>query len=329
MMKRFFSVILFVIMCIPLISQEVTVEAKIDSSNIFIGDHAVYSITVNQPPDIKLLMPDLKDSLCTDIEILSQSLTDTSLNDMGQMILKKDYIITSFDTGFYQIPPYYLEYNTGQGEKRYYSGYVSLKVNRVDITPPDSTDVIFDIAGPEHAGYSPGEILPWVLLVLLVGTGIWLLYRFLPGKKEKEVQEGPKIPDEPIHIITFRELDKLEKKKLWQEGKVKQYFSELTDILRYYIAIRFGINAMEMTSEEIIALMNKEKTGRDEQEILRRILQYADLSKFAKYIHDASINTSSLSDARKFVKNTYKYESDTVKEEDRQTEQEGKEVNDD
>ena len=126
------------------LSQEVIVEAETDTSVIYIGDQVEYTVSIRQPSDIKLKVPVYNDTLSGNIEILSQSELDTVSLEDEVLQLIKTYRITSFDTGYYQIPPYYLEYETGQGKKRFYSDYVPLRVLRVNISPPDSTDVIFD-----------------------------------------------------------------------------------------------------------------------------------------------------------------------------------------
>ncbi|MDZ7738486.1 MAG: hypothetical protein U5K32_05350 [Bacteroidales bacterium] len=305
-MRRLLLLILTIGICAATYPQDVTVEARLDSSLIFIGDRAQYSIKVTQPDDIRLIMPEYRDTLISNIEILSQTEVDTTYKSDGYLILNKTYNITSFDTGFYQIPPYYLEYVTPNGKKRFYSDYQPLQVRRVDITPPDSTDVIFDIKGPEKVGYSAGEILPWVLLAVVIAVAAWFLYRYLQRRSKKKEPEGPKMPDEPIHIISFRELDKLEKKRLWQAGKIKEYYSRLTEIIRYYLEIRYGIRALEMTSEEIIEGLAGKDINEGDMVLLRSILRNADLSKFARYTHDAESNTEALSNARSFVSNTYR-----------------------
>ncbi len=314
MMRKLFPFILSVIISLPILAQDVTIKATLDSTDIYLGDQVEYVVTVRQPAGIKLTMPEYTDTLYSKLEILSQSAIDTTYEKSGDMVLSKSFTITSFDTGYYQIPPFYLEYETPQGKKRFYSDYVPLKVKRVDITPPDTTDLIFDIIGPGKVGYSAGEILPWIFMAFALLVAGWLLYRYLPRRKEKQEQEGPQIPDEPIHIITFRELDKLEKKGLWQAGKIKEYYTGLTEILRYYIEIRYRITALEMTSEEILSGLNSEDIENDQLLRLKKILQNADLSKFARYKHDAEINRSAITDGREFVKATYRRETDADEE---------------
>ncbi|MFP4488793.1 MAG: hypothetical protein ACLFN1_05775 [Bacteroidales bacterium] len=305
-MRRLLLLILTINICASAYAQDVTVEARLDSSLIYIGDRVQYSIKVKQPDDIRLIMPEYRDTIISNIEILSQTAVDTARDSDGNLILDKTYNITSFDTGFYQIPPYYLEYQGPGGRKRFYSDYQPLQVRRVDITPPDSTDVIFDIKGPEKVGYAAGEIVPWILLAAGIAVAGWLLYKYMQRRDKKEEPQGPEMPDEPIHIISFRELDKLEKKRLWQAGKIKEYYSRLTEIIRYYLEIRYGIRALEMTSEEIIAALDGKDINKGDMTLLNNILRNADLSKFARYTHDAESNTAALNNARTFVSNTYR-----------------------
>lgn len=313
MMRKLFSFILSLLFCLSLGGQDVRVKAQLDSANIYLGDQVDYSVTITQPADIRLSIPAYSDTLYNGLEIVSQSEIDTTYSETGKITLRKSFTITSFDTGYYQIPPFYTEYETPQGRKAFYSDYVPLWVNRVDIAPPDSSEVIFDIVGPEKVGYGAGEILPWVFLVLIAIVTGWLVYKYFPRKAKKEEEKGPPMPDEPIHIIVLRELDKLEKKGLWQAGKIKEFYSELTDILRYYLEMRYAIPAPEMTSWEIIKSLGKSKIEDDQVLRLKNILKNADLSKFARYKHTAQINSKAIPDGREFVKATYRRE-ETVAE---------------
>jgi len=306
-------------------AQDVKVKAELDSSDIYIGDQALYTVTVNQPRGIHLFMPVYGDTLMENIEIISQQAVDSSYDDSGDLVLKKKYTITSFDTGYYQIPPFYLEYETGSGKKRFYSDYVPLMVSRVGISLPDSTDVIFDILGPEKVRYGTAEILPWVMVAIVLLITGWLVYRYMRGRAGQKNEDMQSMPEEPIHIITFRELDKLEKKKLWQAGRVKEYYSRLTDILRYYIWIRFRVRALEMTSDEILSALADEEIEKGELIPLKKVLQNADLSKFARYAPGAEMNMAAMDHARHFVKQTYIIKSADDEADDNIIEEEGKE----
>jgi hypothetical protein len=95
----------------------------------------------------------------------------------------------------------------------------------------------------------------------------------------------PEKPKEPAHVVALRELDRIKDEKLWQKDKTKQYYSEVTDVIRTYIEDRFEIRAMEQTTDEIMTsfryrrdLLNEKSMGN-----LSQILSLADLVKFAKY----------------------------------------------
>ena len=101
---------------------------------------------------------------------------------------------------------------------------------------------------------------------------------------------------EPAHIVAIRELEKLSNQKLWQNGKVKEYYSRLTEILREYLDGRYGVGAMEMTSDEIVAAMKAAEVEPKYITKLGELLSESDLVKFAKYIpseecHEESYNT--------------------------------------
>ena len=127
------------------------------------------------------------------------------------------------------------------------------------------------------------EILPFLLGAILLTIIVIFAVKYFSGRKSEETGAIPEKPKEPAHIIAFRELDQLKQKKLWQDGKVKLYYSELTRIIREYIERRFDISAMEETSEEILAEFKNQKLDKSLYfELLRQLLVKADLVKFAK-----------------------------------------------
>jgi hypothetical protein len=194
------------------------------------------------------------------------------------------YLITSFDSGFYNVPPVFVEISNSSGIKRYYSDYNVLEVIRVKISPPDTAAGIFDIIGPYKVPLTIWEIMPWILgaaLLIVLGYFGYLVYRNYMKKGDLGPEE---IISEPAHIIAFRELEKLLQEKLWQDGQVKLYYTRLTEIIRQYLDNRFGISSLELTTSE--TLHELKKSGFREEEsfgMLKKILSAADLVKFAKY----------------------------------------------
>jgi hypothetical protein len=302
-MKRSPVILLFVF--IPLFrinGQEVTVSAAFDSSRIYIGDQINFTVTIIKPVSYILSIPFFKDSLQKNIEILKGPLLDTSLLKDGRMRIKQKYLVTSFDSGYYQVPPVYAEMKGENGIKRFYSDYSQLKVMRVKITPPDTTSKIFDIVKPYRAPLTVSEILPWVLLFLLLSSAVWYLIKIIKNLRREKTGEAVELPGEPAHVIAFRQLEKLKQEKLWEKGEIKGYYTRLTEIIRYYLENRFYVYSMELTTVETLAELKK--TGFREEESyrkLRTVLTGADLVKFAKFNPEPSENELQFNYAWEFV----------------------------
>jgi hypothetical protein len=298
MRRLLISILLFTAGTTALIAQDVTVTAAFDTSRIFLGDQINYSVTVEQPSDLILALKPLKDTLCKNIEILSGPVTDTTILNGNRLRSVSRYLVTSFDSGFYQVPPVYAEITKDNGIRRFYSDYSLLEVMRVKIAPPDTTVKIFDIVEPYKAPVTLGEILPWVLLAAAVGALIWgimiLIRKFKKSKKKPEEVINP----DPAHVIAFRELEKLKEEQLWQKGEVKLYYSLLTEILRQYLENRYGVYSLEMTTSETLEALLKTGFKKDELYMkLKTILNGSDLVKFAKYRPEPSENEQHFQDS--------------------------------
>jgi len=161
----------------------------------------------------------------------------------------------------------------------------------------DTTLAIKPIKGPVKIGFSLLEFMPWIIAGLLfIAFAGFLIWYYLKRKKGEPIFVlRPSVKYQP-HELALMELEKLRAKKLWQAGKIKDYHTELTDILRKYFEDRFHIMAMESTSSEILEdLESKTLVTKENREILNRVLVMADLVKFAKYLpmpeeHDQSMN---------------------------------------
>jgi len=142
-------------------------------------------------------------------------------------------------------------------------------------------------------------VLGFILLLLLIGLIIILVLR----KKEKGYFFTP--PQVlPPHVRAIQELDKLKAEKIWQQGREKEYYTKITDILRTYMFERFRINAMEMTSGEILTEIRKKSEGDSVYNNLVQILSVADMVKFAKHKPYMDENDLSLMNAYFFVNQT-------------------------
>lgn len=301
--------VFFVFLFVNLTGQEINVTAKFDTSKIYIGDQINFSVTVEQPARLKIPFPLFRDTLVKNIEILSGPVVDTAAITDSLIRITGKYLVTSFDSGFYMVNPVYVELRNESGVKRYYSDYSILEVARVKITPPDTALKIFDIIEPYGAPLTLGEVMPWIILGILAAVLIWLALRFGKkiGRKKKDLPAI--IIAEPAHEIAFRELERLKDEKLWQSGEIKKYYTRLTEILRKYLENRFSVFSLEMTTSETLdALIRTGFRKDDSYNLLKSVLNGADLVKFAKYKPEPSENEIHFENAWKFVSTTKKEE---------------------
>jgi hypothetical protein len=301
MKKLIIFLVLFILFISSSVGQNVSVTSSFDSSRIYIGDQIKFTIAIDKPSDLSLSLPLFKDTLCKNIEIISGPVIDSSSQN-GRIKIVEKYLVTSFDSGRYQVNPVFVELKNKNGLKRFYSDYSQLEVMRVRITPADTTTKIFDIIKPYRAPVTVGEILPWVILTLLLGTLVWAAIRFIRKLNRSKTGIETVITPDPAHVIAFRELEKLRDEQLWQKGEIKYYYTRLTEILRQYLENRFRVFSLELTTAE--TLDNLVKTGFKKDKSynqLKTILTGADLVKFAKYSPEPSDNESHFQNSWEFV----------------------------
>ena len=148
----------------------------------------------------------------------------------------------------------------------------------------------------------PLQFEDFKLLLISLGiliAAVMLVYFTRIKKRELETKE---VKEEiiPAHLVAMQKLDVLKSKELWQKGKIKEYQSELTFIIREYLENQFNVNALEMTTDEIL----KAIPDKVDQQKLRNILQIADMVKFAKAKPPADIHNRFLEMAYEIIKTT-------------------------
>ena len=288
-------------------AQEISVKSRLDTSSILTGDQIFFTVTLEKPASTTASLKQLSDTIVAGIEILRGPLADTTSVADGREIIINRYLITSFDSGRYEIPPVYAEMPFEGGIKRFFSDFGYLAVRRPDITPADSTRQYFDIIGPYRVPVTAGEILPWVLILLAAATLFWFILKYIRSRKRQTIEKTDDEPVEAAYIIAYRSLEKLKNEKLWQKGLFKDYFSALSDILRTYIDRRYSMNSMESTTIEILSeLHNHKKPEGEAYDRLRQVLELADMVKFAKLVPDSSDCELSMEHSWSFVSLTRK-----------------------
>lgn len=293
-------------------AQQVTVKASIDSTHILIGDQLKLLLEVEKPKDLNVQFPQVPDTFSTKVEVVNRSKIDTiKLDDKTRQRLTQTLFITSFDSGKHQIPQFYFRMKNGQVLDSTATRELMFQVHTMKI---DTTKGPIDIKTVYGAPVTLKEVMPYILGVILIGALIFFIFYYIRWKKKnKPLFAKPEKPAEPAHIIALRELDRIKVQKLWQQEKIKQYYSEVSDTIRTYILNRFEIPAMEQTSSETISTFKLRKDLVDDKTLdqLQHILSLADLVKFAKYSPLPDDNNLALMNAYFFVNQTKKEEVKT------------------
>ena len=307
-------------------AQQIKATARLDSTRILIGDQIKYFLEIDYPNTATVEFPQLPDTLAGLIEVLGKTKIDTISTENNSALMKqiRAYTITSFDSGSYRIPPQWFKINVNGMIDSVPTNGVTLDVLTMQI---DTTRGLTDIKMPYGAPVTLKEVTPYILGVMLIGAIIFLiLYSIKRKKKNKPLFSMPAKPKEPPHVIALRELDRIKNEKIWQQEKTKQYYSEVTDVLRTYIESRFKIMAMEQTTDEILGNFKyrKDLVSDKSYQYLSQILTVADLVKFAKYKPLPDDDNLTLVNSYFFVNDTKKEEIKkpelTEKKEDNSTE---------
>ena len=297
----FIAIVLSFLQGTKLYAQQTLIDVSIDSAAILIGEQTVLHLTVTTDNGKNVIVPIPNDTLMTGVEVLNIAKADTTVIGNNRLLIKQDILVTSFDSSLYLLPPFKVIDQTDT----IYSNQVALKVSTipVNIDKPDEFNDIKDTWDPRFVLADYYLLIYGVLfacfLICLIG---YILKRLrnrqsiIPFKKQE-----PKLP--PFEMA-MKELDEIKQQKLWQQGRNKEYYTLLTDTLRKYMVNRFGINAMEMTSGEILELIRLESEANSSYNSLKQILELADFVKFAKLHPLPDENELSLMNAYLFVNQT-------------------------
>lgn len=317
-------ILINLIICLSVFSFEAQAQkrtsarATVSPAEILIGEQAILDLEVITPKDRSILFPVFADTLVTGIEVLKMLPADTII-EHEVMTIHQKYVITSFDSTLYHIP--YIPVIDGTDTIR--SNSFGLKVtspilpeqvlshlaemkeqktDSIDFEKLQLTDISSNLKPPfvwqDYLQYLWIGLL--ILLVLaLIGVGLYLALR----KKNKGYFFKPQVILPP-HTIALKALDKIKDEKIWQRGLEKQYYTEVTDVIREYIEKRFLLNAFEKTSDEILDAMKYQTEADSTIDNLTQVLKLADLVKFAKYKPLPNENDLSLVNAYLFVNQT-------------------------
>ena len=289
----------------------IVVSASIDSTTLMLGDQTDLHLRVTQDASERVEWPVFGETLQPGIEIVDRTIVDTVKMSDGRLQLNQYLTLTSFKDSLFAIEPIAFP----MGEDTFWTE--GLALNIVQPFEVDTTLAITDIKDIEKAPIWWWGIFRWVLLALLLGgLGVGAYYAWQWYRKNKKPEEEPVDPEtlRPADEVALEKLDAIKEAKIWKDGKVKEYQTDLTDVVREYIGRRFDVQSTEKTSDETLRelkpiLLKGEGLqvtgdGKDLYAKLSKMLQLADLVKFAKWHTTPDENESALTTAYEFVNET-------------------------
>jgi hypothetical protein len=304
--KRLFfnyTLLALVWVCGSASAQNIQVDARLKDYTIKLGDQTKLFLVVTQPAKAHVDFPKLGDTITNTVQVVSSGKADTVADpkNKSQITVTQSYVITSFDAGVHTMPAFNFTANGGTLK----TGELTIQVQAVKV---DTTKAIYDIKQPIMVSYTIWDWLHdhwvWIVIGLLVIGAVVGLGYYLGNKKAKQPVVEVKKPVIPAHIVAIEKLKALQAKKLWQDGEIKLYYIELTDILREYLEKRYDIKTYEKTTDEIIAALRSTELNDDNRTKLQRLLVTADLVKFAKEQPTPHDNEEALERSLDFVVKT-------------------------
>lgn len=293
------------LLALPAVAGNTTISAKLDSTHVLMGKTIGLHISVVQDREVNGLMLNLvADTLNAKVEIADRGKADTTALDNNRLQINRDITLQAFDPGTYQLPA--ILYVVG-GDTLRSKETLTLTVDSIKVDPQGK---IKDFKSVAEAPFKLLDWVPdfisdywwaWLAGLLLLAFG---LYAYFKWYKKGINPLKPVKKRLPPYEEAMQALSNLKSRNLWQNGQEKEYYTTLTDILRVYIDRRFGINAVEMTSTQIMDKIRQNEDAHIAKEQLNNVLEIADFVKFANMHTLADDNEIAFQRAVNFVEQT-------------------------
>lgn len=301
--KTLLMLVAMILSATSALQAQVTVNAKLDSVQFFVGQQDGLELQVTMPVGKTVQFPPFRKGMeiIPDVEIVDIDAPDTvHMNDGKMLQVTQRYVITAWDSSFYYLPPFAVKVDT----TTYESKSLAFKVYTLDVDTLNA-DNFFpprDIQQLETSWEDWRGICYALLLIpVLVGIIVLLNYLIKRGKPIfRIIRRKKKLP---AHQVAISEIERIKEQRTWAKEDSKEYYTLLTDTLRTYIQDRYGFSAMEMTSTEIIERLMQDTDQKSLAE-LREIFRTADLVKFAKWTTQINENDANLMAALQYVNET-------------------------
>lgn len=318
-MTKFKHILIFLasLLVCSLHAQDIKINAVLDSNKIRIGEQTKLDIYLqyNSTKGYKVDWPELTDTLTGKVEIVSKSSIDSTIPDKSNPAIVQQHqqlIITAFDSGYFAIPPLKFYINGDTANPQLTEAFL-LEVHTV---PTDTSEAkLKDIKPVFNEPFDWKWYLPyayWSLgIIAALALIIFIVYRLT---RKKPVIAEPEKPKVPPHITALETLEKIKAEAVWKEGKIKEYYSSISDAVRLYIEGRFGVNALELTTDEILRAFRSQVVDSLSKEKLEQLLVLSDFVKFAKQIPIEQEHNLTLQNAFDFVNGTKREEEIKIEE---------------
>ena len=315
MKKYVLFLICILFAAIGLKAQNVEVEGKVNSTDVQVGKPFTLDLSLKVPYGWFVGWNDFAiDTLSEQIDIIKRGNVERTADADSNVIVKQQLTLMTFDTGQIQLPAVGLTYAQSFDDPNRLMAYTDpINLYSTTITV-DTTMAYKPIVEPIAAPIRMKEVFPWILAVLLavlIGLGVWFFMkrRNVHVDEDGNIVRGPVIPP---YDKAVDDLKRLREEKMWQSGKVKEYFSSLTDIAREYIEGQFGVNAVEMTTDDILEEIKPLHFSKETYNKLKDTMEVADLVKFAKYSASTLESDTALSSMTEFVNESYAHYQKTM-----------------
>lgn len=271
--------------------------ASVDSSRYLVGDWINVRVELRHPKGTTF-QPGLEDTIPGFVILRRLPMTPVS-----DTVTRTGVVIARYDSGSGRIPGFrFLAGVPGDTALHPVStNPVTVTVQTVEV---DTSKDFRDLKPPMSIPYTLAEILGAVAVLLVIGLAGYLLYRWYRRRKQRPARAVTSVPSKPAHVIALEELGRLKERKLWQQGKIKEYYSDLSQILRQYVENRYGLMALEETTDEIIDGLRRMRLLPRLVDQVDGVLRLSDLVKFAKHSPDIRAHDESMKAVYDIVERT-------------------------
>ncbi|UCE18303.1 MAG: BatD family protein [Gemmatimonadota bacterium] len=280
-----FSTYLLALLCFTSLGyaqqERILVESSVDRSTITVGDPITYTLSITRAESVKVEPPEMGINL-GQFEIRDYEIVEPRKTQAGGLTESYSYVISVYDVGEFEIPPVTIAYTDVDDRRREINSQaIRITVNSVKSSEAED---IMDIKPPVEIS-GTRNIYLWGAAALLLALCVLIVLVLWRRKRSRaEVREEELGPPRPAHEIAYEELERIEGLNLIEQGLIKEFYTEVSEVIRRYVGYRYYIITMELTTAELVDSMKEAEIHEGPIETIRSFLEECDLVKFAKFI---------------------------------------------